>query len=182
MDPSSLLTAFSGLYLARKLGKVLHRDLSEGNFMILKLADGRVKGVLNDWDMARFVDADDSNNMELDNEHRISTPPFMAHDHLRMQRVPHYFRHDLESLFYILVWAAPHYNLKEGTRDRRPHPVVAGWMGSRDENRNGKLFILMYDTDLVEEASTTVKPEFTGVLTVDRASPAPLCGCLAKSP
>ncbi|TEB27493.1 hypothetical protein FA13DRAFT_1794664 [Coprinellus micaceus] len=152
------------LYLVRKLGKVLHRDLSEGNRMILKLADGRVNGVLNDWDMARFVDADDS-NMELDNEPRIGTPPFMAHDHLRMQCVPHYFRHDLEPFFYILVWAALHYNLKEGTRDRQPHPVVAGWMGSRDENRSSKLFLLMYDTDLVEEASATVKPEFAGVLT-----------------
>ncbi|TEB26068.1 hypothetical protein FA13DRAFT_1795923 [Coprinellus micaceus] len=152
------------LYLVRKLGKVLHRDLSEGNRMILKLADGRVNGVLNDWDMARFVDADDS-NMELDNEPRIGTPPFMAHDHLRMQCVPHYLRHDLEPFSYILVWAALHYNLKEGTRDRQPHPVVAGWMGSRDENRSSKLFLLMYDTDLVEEASATVKPEFAGVLT-----------------
>ncbi|KAJ3538974.1 hypothetical protein NMY22_g4948 [Coprinellus aureogranulatus] len=150
------------LYLARKLGKVLHHDISEGNLMVLKLAGETVKGVLNDWDLAKIVSGDDSNPSSA--EVRTGTPPFMAHDHLGRTHFPHWFRHDLESLFYILIWAALHYNLKDGTRDRKPHPSVAGWVGDIDENRTVKLRILSFDRDTTNEIFEGVKPEFASVL------------------
>lgn len=80
--------------------------------------NGDIKGVLNDWDMASYV--------ELNNEiysptakHRTGTIPFMARELLTKGTPgppPHLYRHDLESFFYIIVWAAVHYSFKKKKR------------------------------------------------------------------
>ncbi|TEB28356.1 hypothetical protein FA13DRAFT_1794093 [Coprinellus micaceus] len=111
-------------HLAYRTGEVLHRDLSENNLMVLSMPDGTVKGVLNDWDMAMFIRGADQHTPC---RYATGTPPFMAMDLLQAAALnlpetedslssPHWFRHDLESLVYILIWAALHYNL--ATRER----------------------------------------------------------------
>ncbi|KAF8156125.1 hypothetical protein B0H34DRAFT_618675, partial [Crassisporium funariophilum] len=81
--------------------KVLH---SENNLMFKRGDAGTVKGILNDWDMASYVEA--NNEIPLSTAtHRTGTIPFMACDLLADDDPPpHLFRHDLESFYYILVW------------------------------------------------------------------------------
>ncbi|KAJ3543043.1 hypothetical protein NMY22_g3278 [Coprinellus aureogranulatus] len=147
------------LYLAYKQGKVLHQDLSEDNLMVSRSPSGEVGGVLNDWDMSKFLDGGDD---EEPSESRpaTGTPPFMAIDLLRRKPTRHYLRHDLESLFYILIWAALHYNLKTGKRDRHIHPRVVNWTEDAQTNIMGKAGIFTLDSPLMDRIYPAVKPEF----------------------
>ncbi|KAF8166029.1 hypothetical protein B0H34DRAFT_260339 [Crassisporium funariophilum] len=118
--------------------KVLHRDLSENNLMFKRGDAGTVKGILNDWDMASYVEA--NNEIPLSTAtHRTGTIPFMAHDLLADDDPPpHLFRHDLESFYYILVWAALHYDFS-GKRRLPIVPAVKNWDASTFETaRNDK--------------------------------------------
>jgi hypothetical protein len=68
--------------------------------------------------------------------HRTGTILFMSYDLLDGTNAwPHYYRHDLESLFYILIWVGIHYDLKK-KRQHRSHinggkilPELTEWMG-----------------------------------------------------
>ncbi|KAK0444691.1 hypothetical protein EV421DRAFT_364063 [Armillaria borealis] len=91
-------------------------------------------GILNDWD----------NSANVDESGDIKATPgvpggargtfvFMAIDLLRNRNHKHFYGHDLESFFYVLVWAAIHFNLKEGTRTEIAHPVLAQWAAGDDE-------------------------------------------------
>lgn len=119
-------------YHAWKDGRVLHRDLSEDNLMLYSVDNGKkVKGVVNDWDMSSKVD-EDGIPIRSTATHRTGTTPFMACDLLDAGVAwPHYYRHDLESLFYILIWAAIHYDLKKGQQyinRGKPHPRFEAWI------------------------------------------------------
>jgi hypothetical protein len=73
------------------------------------------KGILNDWDMASHLDAAG----EIPSStacHRTGTFPFMARDLLDESPPPHLYRHDLESFFYILIWAAVHFDFNNKRR------------------------------------------------------------------
>ena len=48
--------------------------------------------------------------------HWTGTLPFMAGELLCSPPPPYYYCHDLESFFYILVWAGVHYNLENQIR------------------------------------------------------------------
>ena len=103
-----------GHYQAYTVGKVLHRDLSENNLMFQR-KDGKAKGIVNDWDMASILnDAGEVPTSAA--KHRTGTIPFMARDLLVENPPPHLYRHDLESFFFVLVWAAIHYDLKNKIR------------------------------------------------------------------
>ncbi|KAF9029831.1 hypothetical protein BDZ89DRAFT_1065124 [Hymenopellis radicata] len=81
--------------------RILHRDLSVGNIMWHRRR-GRICGVLNDFDLSSFRDSTGASSKQ-----RTGTRPFLAHElHLpdsNGQPVIHLYRHDLESLFYIMV-------------------------------------------------------------------------------
>ncbi len=88
---------------------ILHRDLSEGNIMYRRRTDGTVCGVLNDFDLAICT-----NSNPKPSRQRTGTAPYMAinilesfptaDDTLEAPSPPaHLYRHDLESLFYVLV-------------------------------------------------------------------------------
>ncbi|KIK04992.1 hypothetical protein K443DRAFT_4177 [Laccaria amethystina LaAM-08-1] len=117
-------------YHAWKDGRVLHRDLSETNLMVYSVDNAKVKGVVNDWDMSSKL-GEDGNVIRSAAIHRTGTAPFMACDLLsEVAEWPHFYRHDLESLFYILLWAAIHYDLKKGEQYRtgKAHPRFEGWV------------------------------------------------------
>ena len=67
--------------------------------------DGKVFGVLNDYDLAIFK----SNNVPS-SKTRTGTRPFMAIDLLGNPTDVHRYRHDLESLFYALVYITARYH------------------------------------------------------------------------
>ncbi|KAJ3850796.1 kinase-like domain-containing protein [Lentinula lateritia] len=82
--------------------QILHRDISEGNIMV-RVKDGKKCGVLNDWDLAIWVDQRDISTSQF----RTGTRPYMAHEqHSRDWKGPHRYRHDMESLFYVILLLA----------------------------------------------------------------------------
>ena len=73
------------------------------------------KGVVNDWDMASHLD-DKGEVPTSTAHHHMGTIPFMACDLLVNKPPVHIYRHDLELFFYILVWAAVHFDIKNKKR------------------------------------------------------------------
>ncbi|KAF9072063.1 hypothetical protein BDP27DRAFT_1418422 [Rhodocollybia butyracea] len=77
---------------------LLHRDLSTANIMFRRGSNGRVHGVLNDFDHPTHIGSACSHQ-------RAGTAPFMAIDLNAPHPPVHLYRHDLESLYYVLVRA-----------------------------------------------------------------------------
>ncbi|KAJ3488274.1 hypothetical protein NLJ89_g11634 [Agrocybe chaxingu] len=94
-----------------------------------------VRGILNDFDLASELDTEGRVPASSAN-HRTGTLPFMAKDLLEdwptsVAPPTHHYRHDLESFFYILIWAMTQYTFKKdenGTPIREPLPArLEGW-------------------------------------------------------
>lgn len=84
------------------------RDVSLGNIMVRR-REGRVFGVINDFDLALDRNRTTSTHSPPD---RTGTPVFMAVE-LQDQSHPsvkHLYRHDLESFFWILYWVTRRYD------------------------------------------------------------------------
>ncbi|KAJ3520316.1 hypothetical protein NMY22_g12810 [Coprinellus aureogranulatus] len=154
-------------YLAFKLGKALHRDISERNMMVAKLPNsGEVQGILNDWDMAKFVD--DANDMLTAAHHRTESTPFLAVDRLAEDAhdTPHWYRHDLESFFYVLLWAMIHYDLTEGKRDILVNSSVIAWTQNSKANSTHKIPIVASNRKLsMKPLFEQVKADFKPLIT-----------------
>ncbi|KAF5343297.1 hypothetical protein D9758_016495 [Tetrapyrgos nigripes] len=89
--------------------KIFHRDISMANIMFVR-KDGAVCGILNDFDLAARLPLP----MKRYSQQRTGTKPYMSHDLLdpvsqRFYR-GHTYRHDLESLFYVVLILTSHYN------------------------------------------------------------------------
>ena len=116
----------TGHYAAYRRGRVLHRDLSINNLMCDKKPTGHI-GVLLDWDLASLVD--ELNAVIPSNaQHRTGTIPFMSISLLK-GNPPHKYCHDLESFFYILIWAAVHFDLRK-KQCLSPAPTFKKWNNS----------------------------------------------------
>ncbi|TRM63253.1 hypothetical protein BD626DRAFT_496064 [Schizophyllum amplum] len=112
---------------------VLHRDISENNAMSRRRAsDGKALGYLNDWDLACFVGPPGLSESST-SQHRTGTGPFMAIDlqqpdgQGKSPKRDHRYCHNLESLFWLLVWAVLHFDLQ--TKRRRTCRVTE-WEGN----------------------------------------------------
>ncbi|KAJ7681464.1 hypothetical protein B0H14DRAFT_2299561, partial [Mycena olivaceomarginata] len=77
--------------------KIMHRDVSISNLMFQRI-DGKLYGVLNDFDLAAFHDG----SVPSTSKQRTGTKPFMARDLLDHPPPRHLYRHDLESFLYVL--------------------------------------------------------------------------------
>ncbi|KAF9077874.1 hypothetical protein BDP27DRAFT_328966 [Rhodocollybia butyracea] len=103
-DPADLEIVFRDVFNCYRwlceYAKVLHRDLSVANIMFRRGSNGRVYGVLNDFDHAVRIGP----AIPQSSHQRTGTAPFMAIDILNEIPPPvHLYRHDLESLYYVLV-------------------------------------------------------------------------------
>ncbi|KAH8814646.1 hypothetical protein DL96DRAFT_1820796 [Flagelloscypha sp. PMI_526] len=101
--PHQLMKVFKDIFFCHRWlydsVKILYRDLSEDNIMFRRIGDC-VYGVLNDFDLS----SDWSIEEPPTTNQRIGTAPFMAIDLLKRDPPPHHlYRHDLESLYYIIV-------------------------------------------------------------------------------
>ncbi|KAJ3743895.1 hypothetical protein DFH05DRAFT_1524898 [Lentinula detonsa] len=97
---SSLKTAKECHHWVRKYHRILHRDISQGNFMVRE-KNGKKYGILNDWDLAIWLD--DKRDGPT-SQFRTGTKPYMAHEqHSSKWKGPHRYRHDLESIFYVML-------------------------------------------------------------------------------
>ncbi|TFY66126.1 hypothetical protein EVG20_g4961 [Dentipellis fragilis] len=104
---------------------VLHRDLSTGNLMFNRDKRDNAYGILNDWDLCEEADT----NPKADTapfRQRAGTLPFMAMDLLCENPPVHRYRHDLESFFWILIWAVFHFELNG--KERPSNDLVNSWM------------------------------------------------------
>ncbi|KDQ23778.1 hypothetical protein PLEOSDRAFT_1108264 [Pleurotus ostreatus PC15] len=123
-------------HAAMETGKFLHRDISDRNLLWKWSSKHRRSvGILNDWDLASDVIPSGPHA-----KHRTGTGPFMALDLLTDDDPPtHLYRHDLESLFYVLVWAAVHYTLDKGNPVvSQPGSTIMKWTGTYADAREAK--------------------------------------------
>ncbi|KAH7920055.1 hypothetical protein BV22DRAFT_1074618 [Leucogyrophana mollusca] len=103
-------------------GGVRHRDISESNLMYYRNAQGVVVGVLNDFDLSSIKQGCQDNE-------RLGTMPFMAIELLDQEalgvHITHQYRHDAESLVWVLVSVTLHY--EGGTRLPRKNRPLELW-------------------------------------------------------
>ncbi|CAA7263641.1 unnamed protein product [Cyclocybe aegerita] len=105
-----------------EVAQVIHRDVSLNNIMYRKKEDGSACGVLSDFDLALFLS--ENKAAASTSTQRTGTKPYMAIDLLDNPKVTllHRYRHDLESLFYVLVCLTTH----EDNKDILAWPAL-GW-------------------------------------------------------
>ncbi|KAF5364524.1 hypothetical protein D9757_011323 [Collybiopsis confluens] len=106
--------------------RILHRDLSMGNILFRRVG-GKVYGVLNDFDLSSFLPLRD----EPSSQWRTGTKPYMAYDLLTNWREGPLYRHDLESLFYIMLILCCHYESPDKALPFKDWPYH-GWFTSDD--------------------------------------------------
>ena len=80
---------------------ILHRDLSLNNIMY-RIVNEKVYGVLTDYDLSSWT-ASLTSGYTKTSQQRTGTPPFMASGLLDGTDAVHLYRHDVESLFYIML-------------------------------------------------------------------------------
>jgi len=72
---------------------------------MLRKEGDKVYAVLNDFDLAVSADVKSTSSKQ-----RTGTKPFMAIDLLRPDPPVHMYRHDLESMFYVLIWTTSRFH------------------------------------------------------------------------
>ncbi|KAJ3928147.1 MAG: protein kinase [Lentinula lateritia] len=136
---------------------ILHRDLSSGNIMFRRI-NGKIYGVLNDFDLSSRVK--DMDNGPTSNQ-RTGTRPFMSLDLLNPNwESGHLYRHDLESLFYIMLCLACRYE-KPGVSAvevEEPRPYSEWFSGTdKDVYKDKCAFLLDFPAQ-----SLSIQPYFAG--------------------
>ncbi|KAJ3860489.1 protein kinase [Lentinula novae-zelandiae] len=134
---------------------ILHRDLSSGNIMFRR-KEGRIYGVLNDFDLSSRIE-DLNKNPTFNVVNHTGTRPFMSYDLLNSSwKGGHLYRHDLESLFYIILCLACRYR-KPGVPADEPRAFSKWYSGSDKEICGEKcVFLLSPYTNL------PIQPYFAG--------------------
>ncbi|KAF8193751.1 hypothetical protein BJ912DRAFT_230456 [Pholiota molesta] len=110
--------------------KVLHRDISVGN--ILLMDDN--KGLLIDWDLCIKLD-DDNDKPVARRPNRTGTWQFMSVKLLDDSSIRHSHHDDRESAFYVLLWTALRYTKTKAVPGTRYTPQVI--LHAFDEARDG---------------------------------------------
>ena len=93
-----------GVYLLWRIG-IAHGDVSLFNMMAIYGPDGKIIGVLNDFDLAAIMEPGDRNPTKKGWE-RTGTIPFMSLDLLKYfdGQIKRWYRHDLESSAWCLAF------------------------------------------------------------------------------
>jgi hypothetical protein len=130
---------------------------------MFKCHEGRAKGIVNDWDMASHLNATGEVPTSTA-RHRTGTIPFMARDLLVDEPPVHLYRHDLESFFYILIWAAVHFDIQNKTRLPTHHALKPWDDDSLKAARSAKSALFLTYDDTYSLLFRHVREEFRDVL------------------
>ncbi|KAJ8701075.1 hypothetical protein PTI98_004038 [Pleurotus ostreatus] len=149
--------AFQGHKQAYEKCKLLHRDVSGGN--ILLVTNG---GLLNDWDMAVKVNEDKRGPRAHE---RTGTWAFMSIDLLRGERRPHKISDDLESFFWVVLYYSLLYlpHNKVGTLgDIIPAIFEQYTSFGETKGGQGKHIVVMEGDYIGDSTSSGARLEFDG--------------------
>ncbi|KAJ2057197.1 hypothetical protein GGI17_005772, partial [Coemansia sp. S146] len=89
-------------YVIVKKCKILHRDISDNNILVVRMEDGTVRGLLIDFDCAIDISRD---KKEVRGE-MTGTRPFMSLNNLMRSNIKRTSLDDWESMLYLLCWYA----------------------------------------------------------------------------
>jgi len=107
------------------MNRIHHGDISFNNLMYDTSATNGPVGILNDFDLATWVDHSTTNN------DRTGTIPFMAIDMLDGgldDRIPRLYRHDVESFIWVLAYiTVAKIEYKDRTIEISPSTGVEDW-------------------------------------------------------
>ncbi|KAH9483209.1 hypothetical protein JR316_0005313 [Psilocybe cubensis] len=164
------------IYQPEKTDKSFLQDGSHTTESTLENDDEpRARGILNDFDMAAMLGPDDKPISTCPGEpHNIGTLTFMARDLLTSPTLRrfyqeihptlpdfHLYRHDLESFFYVLIWAATRYDLAAGKKRSLPEnsPLLDWCHGTL-----GKGYSIKIPTkSMMLSLKQGIRPEWKGV-------------------
>ena len=88
---------------------ILHGDLSPSNIMY-RVIEGQVHGVLTDYDLSFWKAALSGDDGKMSQE-VTGTRPYMAEELLGGKSPVHLYRHDAESLFYVMLITFAHHTI-----------------------------------------------------------------------
>ena len=122
--------------------------------MYKDLKDGRIVGVLNDFDLACTVDPTQPlpEASEPDSGRGIGTVPYISFDLLTHEWCktipPHMYRHDLESLFWVMHWHTHRYEDGKLVSCERPSELpFEDWKNvSLSDLHHAKVSQLMFES------------------------------------
>ncbi|KAG7444798.1 uncharacterized protein BT62DRAFT_933850 [Guyanagaster necrorhizus] len=137
--------------------KIIHRDISMTNLMWRK-RNGVICGVLNDFDLSSYRDRESASALR-----RTGTGPYYACDLLKEDPPVHIYRHDVESIFNVLVLLCCRYEIQatpapEG-KDQLVHVPALPFESWYDmsylqlHDKKFKFFIMAQDPDKLLPAS-----------------------------
>ena len=159
------LKVLIGHYHAYNTGGVLHGAISEKSLMWWKPASDVVYkrgslpvGALTRWEVGPCPreDYDIPNPLEIGGG--AGPYGFLATE-LLARNTKHYYRHDLESFFYLLIWACVHYDLKDKHHDLvNPYEGIKGWLYEDTAERTKVR--LIHDWDAFLRIESLVKADF----------------------
>ena len=101
---------------------IIHGDLSSSNIMY-RIIGNQVHGVLTDFDVSSWMVALATNPNEISQE-VAGTAIHMAQELLRDKRTDRLYRHDLESLFYIMLLLCGRWGIQVKTGSEDTQNVV----------------------------------------------------------
>ncbi|KAK0462336.1 uncharacterized protein EV420DRAFT_1304426 [Desarmillaria tabescens] len=125
---TAFLDIFECHHRAFVKGKALHGDITAENAMFYRHRTHGIRGCLNGFNNSSASTGDGPSNGAADVPFRAEAVPFMALDIIDEYKapMPRFYRHDLESFVYLLVWAGVHFDIR-----RHVHGItnefIAGW-------------------------------------------------------
>ena len=83
----------------------------------------KVYGVLTDYDLSSLADTMNP-DYKRTSQQRAGTPPYMTHELLTETAPIHLYRHDLESLFYIMLLMAMRHTTRTPEGEDKPRVTM----------------------------------------------------------
>ncbi|KAK0213605.1 hypothetical protein IW262DRAFT_1485690 [Armillaria fumosa] len=127
--------------------------------------DGHIRGVLNDFDLSSLRDVPGASSFQ-----RIGTLPYMAYELLidkKGQPPKHLYRHDVESIFYVILLFCCRYEVLDTPTSSEPAPLACEKVSSpfddwytlgRTTLKDKKISFIMSDIPTVNSGFAAFQP------------------------